>query len=589
VFRLLMGVFKLGMLVNFVSDSVIVGFTAGAGILISFNQLRHLFGLSLPSSAELITTIQGLIIYIPESNIPSVILGVASLIVLILMKRFLPSWPSALIVMIGSATAVALLNLDQQGVKVIGELPKGLPPLAKLPILDINLITNLSVGALAIAAIGLVEAMSIARSISSNTGQRLDSNQEFVGQGLANIACGFFSGYTTSGSFTRTAVNYESGAKSALASVFSGIFVLAMVFFLAPFAGYVPRTALAAVLIVTAFGMIDRKEIVRIWNSTRGDATIMVVTIFATLFLPLQFAVLTGILMSLAYYLLKTSMPVVLSVLPDDDYKHLEPRPDKPQCPQMAVLEVRGDLYFGAVNHVEDMILDNMERHPHQQYLALRMQNVQHIDISGVHALESLVRTYRDKGGDVYISKVRPAVQERMKATGFEEFLGEDHFLEVDEAIPYLFHRVLDPAVCIYECEIRAFLECQNLPRPTYHIDLPSSAEVDESKLEYITPEVLHRRLSQLDPPMVIDVREPREFKQGHIPQAVNIPLPQLLTRASDMKTDSSVVLVCRTGRRSRRVAQALCDQGCKGVHILEGGMRNWEAANLLEAVEIFS
>ncbi len=406
VFRLLMGVFKLGMLVNFVSDSVIVGFTAGAGILISFNQLRHLFGLSLPSSAELITTIQGLIIYIPSSNIPSVILGVACLIVLILMKRFLPGWPAALIVMIGSAAAVAFLDLEQQGVQVIGALPKGLPPLAKLPILDLNLVTNLSVGALAIAAIGLVEAMSIARSISSNTGQRLDSNQEFVGQGLANIACGFFSGYTTSGSFTRTAVNYESGAKSALASIFSGLFVLIMVFFLAPFAGYVPRTALAAVLIVTAIGMIDRKEIARIWNSTRGDATIMVVTILATLFLPLQFAVLTGILMSLAYYLLKTSMPVVLSVLPDDDYKHLEPRPDKPQCPQLSVIEVRGDLYFGAVNHVEDMILDNMERHPYQLYLDLRMQNVQHIDISGIHTLESIVRAYRDKGGDVYIKQI---------------------------------------------------------------------------------------------------------------------------------------------------------------------------------------
>ncbi len=194
-----------------------------------------------------------------------------------------------------------------------------------------------------------------------------------------------------------------------------------------------------------------------------------------------------------------------------------------------------------------------------------------------------------EKGGDVYISKVRPAVQERMKATGFEELLGEDHFLEVDEAIPYLFHRVLDPGICIYECEIRAFLECQNLPRPTYQIDLPSSAEIDESKLDLITAEELHRRLMQPDPPRVIDVREPREFKQGHIPQAENIPLPELIHHAPDMKTDLSVVLVCSTERRSRRVAQALCQQDCPGIYILEGGMRNWEAANLLEAVDIFS
>lgn len=164
--------------------------------------------------------------------------------------------------------------------------------------------------------------------------------------------------------------------------------------------------------------------------------------------------------------------------------------------------------------------------------------------------------------------------------------LGEDHFLEVDEAIPFLFQHVLDPAICIYECEIRAFLECQNLPRPDYHLDLPGSVEIDESKLRFITAKALHHRLAQPDPPLVVDVREPREFKRGHIPQAINIPLPQLVTRATELKANLSVVLVCRTGRRSHRVAQALCDQNCTGVQILEGGMLNWEAANLLVAIE---
>ncbi len=489
--------------------------------------------------------------------------------------------------MVLGAALVAILGLDQKGVRITGELPRSLPPLASLPFFNFNLMSELSFGALALGAIGLVEATSIARSISARSGQRLRSNQEFVGQGLASLASGLFSGYSTSASFNRSAANYDANAQTGLAAAFSGIFALIAMLALAPAAAYIPLAVLAGVLIVIGLGMIDVPEMVRIWRSTRGDTAIMLTTLFATLFLPLQFAVLTGILMSLAYYLLKTSMPVVLSVLPDDAYKHLEPRPDKPQCPQMAVLEVRGDLYFGAVGHVEDAILDNMQKHPFQQYLALRMQNVQHIDISGIHVLESIVRKYREQGGDVYISKMRPAVQERMQATGFEALLGEDHFLDVDEAIPYLFHHVLDPATCIYECEIRAFLECQNLPRPTYQLDLPSSAEIDESKLQFVSPEDLHHQLAQPDPPLVVDVREPREFKKGYIPQAVNIPLPQLVTRSADLKANLSVVLVCRNGRRSRRVAQALCDQDCKGVQILAGGMISWEAANLLEAVEI--
>ncbi|HEY51844.1 MAG TPA: STAS domain-containing protein [Caldilineae bacterium] len=586
VFRVLVGVARLGVLANFVSDSVIVGFTAGAGILIAVGQMRHLLRVNDGGSTEMVTRLENLIIHAPETHLITLALGGGAIVLLILLRRFFPKLPGPLIVMVLGAAIVAVFGLDQQGVRITGELPRSLPPLASLPIFNLNLISDLSMGALALGAIGLVEATSIARSIAARSGQRLESNQEFVGQGLASLASGLFSGYSTSASFNRSAANYDANAQTGLAAAFSGIFALIAMLALAPAAAYIPLAVLAGVLIVIGLGMIDVPEMVRIWRSTRGDTAIMLVTLFATLFLPLQFAVLTGILMSLAYYLLKTSMPVVLPVFPDDAYKHLEPRPGKPQCPQLAVLEVRGDLYFGAVGHVEDAILENMQKHPHQRYLTLRMQNVQHIDISGIHVLESIVRHYRELGGDVYISKVRPAVQKRMEAAGFVTLLGEDHFLEVDEAIPFLFQHVLDPAICIYECEIRAFLECQNLPRPDYHLDLPGSVEIDESKLRFITAKALHHRLAQPDPPLVVDVREPREFKRGHIPQAINIPLPQLVTRATELKANLSVVLVCRTGRRSHRVAQALCDQNCTGVQILEGGMLNWEAANLLVAIE---
>ncbi len=395
IFRVLVGVARLGVLANFVSDSVVVGFTAGAGILIAVGQMRNLLRVSDGGSTAMLVKVQNLILNVPETHFVTLALGGGAILILLILRKFFPKLPGPLIVMVLGAVLVAVLGLDQKGVRIIGELPHSLPPLASIPFFSFNLIFDLSLGMLALGTIGLVEATSISRSISARSGQRLDSNQEFVGQGLASLASGLFSGYTTSASFNRSAASYDANAQTGVAAAFSGVFALIAMLVFAPAAAYIPLAVLAGVLIVISVGMIDVPEMARILRSTRGDASIMVVTLFATLLLPLQFAVLVGILMSLAYYLLKTSMPIVIPVLPDDTYKHLGRRSDKPQCPQLAVLEVRGDLYFGAVNHVEDMILDNMHKHPHQQYLALRMQNVQHIDISGIHALELIVRAYR--------------------------------------------------------------------------------------------------------------------------------------------------------------------------------------------------
>jgi SulP family sulfate permease len=304
-------------------------------------------------------------------------------------------------------------------VQTLGELPHGLPPLAPLPLLDLSLIGQLANGALALAIIGLVEAVAIVRAVASHSRQRLDSNQEFVGQGLANIAAGLFSGYPCSGSFNRSALSYQSGSRTGMGSVFSGLFVLASMFLLAPVIAHLPRPVLAGTLVVTAYSMIDRRSMGRIWRGARGDTVIMVVTLAATLALPLQFAVLIGVLMSLGYYLLKTSAPRVLAVLPDDTFRHWGPRPGKPGCPQMAVVDLLGDLYFGAANHVEESLYDLLMANPRQRFLLLRMHSVQHCDISGIRALENILRICRDRGGAMYLVRVRDPVLKVMRSTGF--------------------------------------------------------------------------------------------------------------------------------------------------------------------------
>lgn len=251
VFRLVMGLARLGVLVGFVSDSMIVGFTTGAGVLIVFNQVGHLLRGSFSSSPSFWRTILDVLSNIPQTHLPSLALGLAAICIILALRRVDRRLLGPLIAMVGGGAVVALLGLEARGVQVVGKLPRSLPPLVNLSLLDPELAGELFTGSLAIATVGLVEAVSIARSISGETGQRLDSNQEFVGQGLANIASGLLSGYACSGSFSRSVVNYRAGAKTELASIFASLFVLAAALPLASVATDVPLATLAGALILT--------------------------------------------------------------------------------------------------------------------------------------------------------------------------------------------------------------------------------------------------------------------------------------------------------------------------------------------------
>lgn len=588
VFQLFLGSLRLGVLINFVSHSVIIGFTAGAGILIIIKQLSPLLGVAF-STPNPIVAAQGLVAVFPNIHLPSAALGIGTILLVIFLPRVNRKIPGPLAGIILASAAVFIFNLDEAGVALIGELPRSLPPLAKLPLFDFQLISRLSAGALAVGAIGLVQTTAITRSVSAQTGQRLDSNQEFVGQGIANIFAGFFSGYACAASFARSAVNYKSGAKTPFASIFSSIFVLIAVLVLAPLTAYLPIAALAGVIIPIAYGLIDWSEIGRIWKGAKGDALIMALTLFGALFLDIQFAVLLGILLSLVLYIVRTSTPRVLAVLPDSNYKHFVYRPDGFPCPQLGVIDILGDLYFGAVNHVEELILAQAEQHGDQRFLLIRMNHVNHCDFSGIHMLESVVRTYRDRGGDVFLVRVNRPVAQLMQSTGFDTLFGLDHFLDEDEAIHYLFHRILDPVICIYECPLRVFKECQNLPKQIDLVGIPHETEVPSDYIFSLTSQELWRLMHVDTPPYVIDVREPREFKRGHVPGAHSVPLSTIFLNTVRFPGDQQIVIVCRSSRRSRRAAYALQHMGIMNVAVLEGGMLAWEAAGLLEAIDTFA
>jgi len=587
-FQLILGLARLGLLVNFVSHSVVIGFAAGAGVLIALRQIPSLLGIQ--AAGETLAELQfETFSNLGELNQATAALGLLTIAVILLLQRINKRIPAALIAMVLASFLVWVLSLDEAGVVTIGPLPSKFPPVAELPLLDLGMIRDLAIGALAVSAIGLVETSAISRSIANQTGQRLDSNQEFVGQGLANMASGIFSGFPGAGSFSRSAVNFDAGARSGAAAVFSSIFVLLAMFGIASLGTYLPRSALSGVLIVVAIGMIDRKEIVRIWRGPRGDAVIMLVTFLGTLFAEIAFAVLAGILLSFVRYIIRTSTPRVHQVLPDEKFRHFSYQPDNPVCPQLGVMDILGDMYFGAVHHIEEAVYRHLEKYPEQRFLLLRMHNVNNCDFSGIHMLESVVKTYRDRLGDVYMVRVGFRVNQVMESTGFQDALGEDNFLPEEQAIGYLFHKVLDPAICIYECPVRVFNECQNLPKQLYpELFEYNYADYIAADVPEISPKELWKRMRDSDQTLnIFDIREPREYKRGHIPSAQLLPLPKILTGKipKEAVLEGDIILVCRAGRRSRRAALKLVKEGISAA-VLEGGMVAWEAADLLEAVE---
>jgi rhodanese-related sulfurtransferase/anti-anti-sigma regulatory factor len=443
------------------------------------------------------------------------------------------------------------------------------------------MIRGVAVGSMAVAALGLIEAVAAAQSLARRTGDRLNPNQEFFGQGLANLASGLFSGYPCSGSFTRSALAQQSGARTHLTGVFTGLIVLIGMLLLAPWVGRIPKASIAGVLFVVAWRMVDRAGIRRVLRTSKAETTILVATFGATLVLPLDFAVLAGVVFSLGFFVLRSSLPRVVPVVPDPTFRHLIHDPEKPLCPQLAIVNIRGPLFFGAVHHVEAELRQHQDRHPGQNLLVLRLHSVDICDLTGIEMLESTVKDYRRRGGDVFVVRPRRPVLELMDRSGFlDETLGRDHILGQEGTIEFLFEKRLDPSVCIYECEHRVFAECQALEKYAYDAKLPP-VPTQLQFHERLVPLDRFQELASDPEALVFDIRERAEYRHGHVPGATLLPLRLLLDEAPRLPRDRPILLVCRSGRRGSRALHMLADLGFTNAHGLVGGILAWQAAGL--------
>ena len=465
IYQLVLGLVKMGKVVNFVSHTVVVGFTAGAAILIATSQMKHVLGIKIPQGESFLHTWIDVGVGIPHVN--PYILGVAAFTMLsaLLMKRYLPRMPHLLFGMVMGSLASILLGGEANGIKYVGEIPGQLPPFS-LPEFSFAALKQLASGAFAVALLGLIEAVSIARSIATKSHQRLDGNQEFIGQGLSNIVGSFFSSYAGSGSFTRSGINYSSGARTPLSAIFAAVFLALIVLLVAPYAAYLPVAAMGGIILLVAYNLIDFHHIKHILHSSKAETSILATTFFATLFMELEFAIYIGVILSLIIFLMRTSLPNIADIAPDPN----EPRHKRAEvaefglteCPQLKIIRIDMSIYFGSLDKIQSELICISEKKGIKNIL-ISGEGINFIDLAGSEMLVQEAKRLKAMGGGLYIQGVKNKVFDFMDRIDFLTDFGQGNVFSSKEAALHSVTLRMEHKVC-ETCTKRIFRECAKLP-----------------------------------------------------------------------------------------------------------------------------
>lgn len=473
IMQLTIGALRLGALANFISPSVLLGFMSGAAMLIAVFALKDLFGLRVPSGTSafgVLHTLGSTLIQAPDAlNWAALAVGTVTVLITLLVKRIAPKLPFMLIgLLAGFATASALRAVggfvDGQALAVVGPIPSAIPPLS-VPEVELRRLPELITIAAALTIVALGQSISIAKAVAARSGQRIDANHEFIGQGLSNIVGGFFSSYVSCGSLNRSMPNYEAGAQTPLAAVFSALWLVGLVAASAALVAQIPLAAVAGMLLLVAWGLLDIARMRQLVRLSRTEFVIALATFVATLTIRLEVAVLCGTVLSLVVYLYRTSRPAVRPLVPDatSPQRRFTPldelgRPAT-ECPQLKLVRMEGSIYFGAVAHVEDRLHEFRTASPEQRHLLVMVKSMNFIDLAGAQLWAAEMRARRAMGGDLYFHRPRSQVMRMWRDTGFVEQLGTDHIYPTKrEALADIYTK-LDPAVCA-RCTARLFEEC---------------------------------------------------------------------------------------------------------------------------------
>lgn len=437
VVQLVLGLLRLGLVVNFLSHPVILGFTNAAALVIGLSQLSKIFGVKMGRSDHFLQDIWGVIHQLGSTHWPSLVFGVVAFIIMWTLKKQWPRLPNVLIAVAVTTSASWLLGFKDMGGKVIGDIPQGLPALT-LPHFDIHLMGSLLSSAVIISLVGFMEAISIAKAMAARTKDGIDPNQELIGQGLGNIIGCLTQAYPTSGSFSRSAVNLDAGARSGFSSVVTSLMVLTTLLFLTPMLYHLPESVLAAVIMMAVVGLINVRGIQHVWRANRHDGVAAIVTFCASmLFAPhLDEGIFLGAGLAILLFLYRTMSPRVasLGLFPDGTLRDLAVHPELPTDSQIIVLRFDGQLYFANVSHFEEMVLNAVSTKPSAKFLLLIGDGINQMDASGEEVVHHLVERVQKNGMVMIFSGLKRQVLSVMRTTGLLDFVGGDNIFATEQA-----------------------------------------------------------------------------------------------------------------------------------------------------------
>lgn len=447
IVQIILGVARMGVLINFLSYPVLRGFINAAALIIALAQLPAMLGLKLEHGPHFMVDVLHVIQHYAQADLPSLAFGLGSLLLLIFFKRFMPKLPGVLVVVIITTAISYKTGFESSGGSVVGVIPQGLPSLS-MPPLDLAASIHMLPAAFVIAVISFMEAMSSSKIIAIKTRTRWDENQELVGQGVAKVAAAFSHGMPVSGSFSRSALNLATGARTGLASVICALIVLVTLFFFTPMLHHLPKPVLAAIIMMAVFGLINIETIKDAWKANPQDGIAAIVTFFSTLaFAPnIQNGILTGILLSLMLFLFRTMRPGVVTLGIDEKTGVLRSakRYNLPRLhPRITAIRFDGQLYFANVSFFEDAVLYLVGSDPDLREILVVGDGINGLDASGVEMLRNLKERLSKSGVGISFARMKGKVLRVFENTGLKDVIGEQNiYPSVEVAVAALKERL---------------------------------------------------------------------------------------------------------------------------------------------------
>ena len=440
--QLIMGVFNLGFIVNFLSKPVITGFTSAVALIIGFNQFSNLLGIDFVQSDQIQLILQGIWLELGNFNYYTTIIGLISMIIIIIARRINKKIPNALMVVILGVLLMKYFGNIFINVSIVKDIPSGLPKFG-IPEFDLDLIRNLLPIALTLVMVGYLETISIGKSLEAKQDEyRIRPNQELIALGISNMVGSLFKAYPSASSFSRSAINYESGAKTGMAALISVVMVLITLLFLMPLFYYLPKTVLSAIIIVAVFGLVNFKEASSLWKANQLDFCLMLSTFIATLFLGIEFGIITGVGLSLIVLIFRTSRPYVVELgkVPNSNfYKNKERFEEVLLDKDVLVFRFDAQLFYANASYFRDRLEQMMDNKGSAlKLIVLDAESINRVDSTGVEMLKERILFCQKKGIIFYLAGVKGPVRDDLFRSGILEIISLDHFfMRANQAVRF--------------------------------------------------------------------------------------------------------------------------------------------------------